>query len=241
MRPALPLVLCHVALGLGLLLGCGSQHKGSSPSGEPKEEAAPRVQRVNVSSLPRLGDPFPADDGRIEVRLPMLSTDEGEQEWRREFSSKKGVVYLCRATDKAPYPRIYVQAADYPGVDHVTAGDVQEFAKAIRSQLRLEKPGDTREVTAVVIGEFAGAAYPGRGSDKGRDLDLLTIVTVSKGRKYSVELQADTGSREKYTPHLHAMARGINFSPPKDADSQPFGLEADKKPAKKDAETKGKP
>jgi hypothetical protein len=189
-----------------------------------------------------LGEPFPVDEGRIEVSPPTLSTSEGQQEWRREFSSRKGVVFLCRATDKAPYPRIYVHAADYPGLDRVTSDDAQEFAGAIRSQLRLERSDDQRAVAPIVIGDFAGATYSGRGADKGRDLELATIVTVSKGRKYSLELHADPGTREKYTPHLQAMAGGINFSPPKDADVKPFGQEPAKTQAKKEgADPKGKP
>jgi len=206
------LVACAAALAF--TAGCGSS---DVPIRDDRtDDDPPRIERPSVGALPKLEEPFPVDDGRIEVARPLG--------WKPETALRKGVVYLCRASAKASYPRIYVLADDYPGLEGVTADNVQKFASAIRSQLRLEKPNDKREVSAVLIGQFAGAAYSGRGrTENDRDLDLLTLVTVSRGRKYSLQLQADPGTLATYTPHLHAMAHELNLSPSKEDEAKSFG------------------
>src|SRR5262245_51846343 len=112
------------ALVLGA--GCGSQTETTSPppgkttDGKTGGEDGPvRVERVKVAALPKLEEPFPADQGRIEVARP--------KGWKPDTSRLKDVVYLCRSSEQAAYPRIYVFANDYPGLDRVTADTALEF------------------------------------------------------------------------------------------------------------------
>jgi hypothetical protein len=201
----LPLALRLLTVpGIVLCASCGSQ-QGQAPSGEkPDGKTAPRSQAVELQ-----GQPFPVDEDRIEVDRP--------KGWRPESLPRQGVVYLCRASGQAAYPRIYLQADNYSGLERVTKANAEEFAEAIRAKLRLKNPDDKREVKPVTIGGIVWASYMGRGrTPNDRTLDLVTLVTVSTGRIYSLQLHADEGTLETYTPHLHAMAGGINFSPVKE-------------------------
>jgi len=157
------------------------------------------------------------------------------------------VIYLCRGSRQAAFPRIYVYADDFPGLDRVTAEGVQEFASGVRAELRLANANDRREVSGVIIGDFVGAAYPGRGEvdDRGKKkrLDLLTVVTVRGGRKYRLELRAEEGTLSPFIPILYAMAGGLKFvaADAKNAEPNPFGTASEDTKKKSDDKPAAKP
>jgi hypothetical protein len=201
-------LICAGAL-LAACAGCGSEVSDAPPDKKDVDQP-PRIEKIDVASLPKLEEGRGVDDDRIDVARPAG--------WSPDTSRLKGVVYLCRQSVQDAYPRIYVFAEDYPDVERVTAANVQTFAASVRSKLELDNIKPAGDVTAVIIGDFAGAAYRRRARVEGKEIERLLIVTVSKGRKYTLELHALPGTLAAFTPFAQAMAKGMNFSPPPPAD-----------------------
>jgi hypothetical protein len=102
-------------------------------------------------------------------------------------------------------------------VDDATPGNVLEFAKNFQKTLDAELASQgiklAENVHPVQIGDFVGVEYVRRAKIGADSVDRLLLVTVKKGRKYSLEMRALQGTLPRYRPFARAIAAGMNFNP----------------------------
>jgi hypothetical protein len=213
-------LLC--ALSAALVMGCSGSSQPlvpdappqaatpSAPPSTPQQPAEVPTAEAVPTTLPELGDTMELDRGRL--------TAAGPADWSRPPRDPQWLARFLM-TEGTPYPSLLIQQPqEYANQPDVTKDNAAEFARRLQEELRQDLTAQGHkvpEVRPLVLKRFAGAEYSRQAKVQGSklQLDRLFLVTVSGGRKYTIELQAVHGSANRYRPHALAVAEGLKFHP----------------------------
>jgi hypothetical protein len=192
-----------------VLSGCGASNQPTLvrdpvpvQTGASKEAAG----AIDPAKLPKLADPLPPlDGGRVEVAAP--------EEWKAASRDPRWLARFILAIG-SQYPSILVTAEEAGQPTELNGDTVDGFAGQVRDELAKRDSKSLPEVRPLVVDGFVGVYYEDSPRTRSAQLDRMTIATLAGGRKYTVELQALSGTLEKYRDAALAVALGMKFLKP---------------------------
>jgi hypothetical protein len=198
-----------------LAAGCGTTEQPRKPSAGTASPAD-AVLRIDVATLPPVGDPLPPlDGGRLQLA--------GPRGWVLPPRDKQWLVRFQTQPDVA-YPSILVTGKDAIGIESLTAKNVRDFAdrtqSALDDELRPQKQRLLKPVAPLRIGDRYWIEYARGAQAGGTRLERLFLVTVVAGREYTIELRTYVGSLAKRRPEALAVAakmKVLTANPPAEA------------------------
>jgi hypothetical protein len=221
--PAIRLACLIIGL-LCLTIGIGCQDDPAT--GQP----APEIYRFSVDELSDLGGYLSdLDEGRLRAAPPV--------EWYVEPRAKDYVTrFVFDRMRQSPLPRITIEArdADFPRPRDVTQANLHEFLAMFTNSLdegiRQAVEGD---LLMLVLGDVPCVAYKVnkqfRVGSRVYPAEREVLVTLSRGRIYTVSLDVYAGKLEDYRADAYAVVAGFQFLQPTSSDNQqPAASEANK-------------
>jgi hypothetical protein len=175
-------------------------------SPEATKPAPAATVAVDPSTLPELADPLPPlDGGRLIVA--------GPKDWVLPPRDPRWLARFQRDSSTA-YPSILIRAEAHDGPD-LTAETATQLAEQVQAELEKDaKSGSAPQVQPLLIGEFAGVQYVDERRTRANRVERLVLITARGSRRYSVELQALSGTRDKYRNAALAVAHGLKIQSP---------------------------
>ncbi len=122
-------------------------------------------------------------------------------------------------TREDTYPTILIRGGE--NSDALTKGEpiqnlgksnLEAYAEQVQQRLEEEREKkkldveDTPEVKGLRIGRFDAVTYTQPSHADGRRLDRLVIITIQRGRKYTIELRTLRGTLRLFRPVAYAVA-----------------------------------
>lgn len=210
-----------------LLAGCdGDAAKKGAASGDA--EAVPTadgLKRRAASSLPKIGDYLPPQDGgQIEVAPPAG--------WK---TLPRGAFVAGFYKEKQnELPRITVDAQPAAlGIDEASPENAEELAKKLTSAINRQSKSVQEPPRPIVLGETVFIRHVRLAKHGGSPAVIQSLQTVKNGRLYTVDLFCDVeaaradeyeGSLKKWRDQGYAVAANLKFhSPGGDPSTTPAG------------------
>ncbi len=233
-----PVLLACLAMGLiiGLMcltIGIGRQEDPSTGPPAQAAASAPETYRFSVDELSDLGGYLSdLDEGRLRAAPPV--------EWYVEPRAKDYVTrFVFDRMRQSPLPRITIEArdADFQQPRDVNQANLREFLELFTNSLSEDTLQAVEgDLLMLVLGDVPCVAYKlnkqFRVGNRVYPAEREVIVTLSRGRIYTVSLDVYAGKLEDYRADAYAVVAGFQFLQPTSADKrQPAASEANKNAA----------
>jgi hypothetical protein len=204
-----------------LVFGRARHQEPALPATPPAAAATPEIQHYPTDQLSTLASYLPdVDEGRLRVAPPI--------DW---YIAPRGENYVARFVfdrmRQSPLPRITVEArvADSPKLRDVTEEKLLEFMEEFVGSWDKDTPPAVHDsLLPLVLGDVPCVAY--RMSKRFRlgnrvyPADREVLVTLRRGRLYTVSLDVYAGQLDDYRADAWGVVAGLQFPEP-DATDQP--------------------
>jgi hypothetical protein len=200
----------------GLILfsaGCS----GSGPAGKPEADGG--GEKAGNALASKIGDYMPPlDSGRLEIAAP--------KGW--DWANPGGgvlVAFKPKDAEINALPRVLLSVADseFPGIDDVTASNVEDFVRQVAASVADQKPKESARAHTSNGRHFA--RYLVLGKRRNQVVAQQFLTTVAGSRVYTLRLEAYQSQFDKSKSLLEAIAASMKFAGDEEPATGPPGEE----------------
>jgi len=204
------------AMLLGLwLAGCGggATKEGAPPAEAEAVPAAGDIKRRLASSLPKVGEYLPPQDGgRIEIAPPAG--------WKTLPRGTLIAGFYQEKANKLPRITVDAQPANLTGLTSATPENADELAQRMATILSRQSKAVQEPPKPIMLGDTIFARHVRLAKHAGSPAVIQSLQTVRDGRLYTVELfcEVNASRAEEYESsltawrdHGYAVAANLRF------------------------------